>query len=46
MFENNPKTVSDMITVINKHADMEDDEHAHHRQKDRRDPIVGAYQRH
>ena len=34
MFENNPKTVFDMMSVMNKHADMEDAERAH-----RRDPV-------
>ena len=38
MFESNPKTVSDMMAVINKHADMEDAERVHRRHKDRRDP--------
>ena len=38
MFESNPKTVSDMMAVVNKHADMEDAERAHRRHKDRRDP--------
>src|SRR6185437_4696011 len=33
MFESNPKTVGDMILVVNKHADMEDAERAHHRHK-------------
>ena len=28
MFESNPKTVGDMMTVVNKHADMEDAERA------------------
>ena len=38
MFESNPKTVSDMMAVVNKHADMEDAERAHRRHKDRREP--------
>ena len=29
MFENNPKTMGDMMAVVNKHADMEDAERAH-----------------
>jgi hypothetical protein len=39
MFESNPKTVSDMMAIVNKHADMEDAEHAHRRHKDHRDPV-------
>jgi len=38
MFESNPKTVSDMMAVINKHTDMEDAERAHRRHKDHREP--------
>ena len=38
MFESNPKTVSNMMAVVNKHADMEDAERAHCCHKDRRDP--------
>ena len=38
MFESNPKTMSDMMAVVNKHVDMEDAERAHRRHKDRRDP--------
>jgi hypothetical protein len=38
MFKRNPKTVSDMMAVVNKHADMEDAERAHRRHKDRREP--------
>ena len=45
MFENNPKTISDMMAVINKLADMEDAERAHHRHKDRRDPVDRPHQR-
>ena len=30
MFENNPKTVSGIMAVVNKHADIEDAERAHH----------------
>jgi hypothetical protein len=33
MFESNPKTIGDMMTVVNKHADMEDAERAHRRHK-------------
>ena len=33
MFESNPKIVSDMMAVINKHADMEDAECTHRRHK-------------
>ena len=33
MFESNPKTVGDMMLVVNKHADMEDVERAHRRHK-------------
>ena len=36
MFESNPKTVSDMMAVVNKHADMEDADRAHRRHKDHR----------
>ncbi|XP_039834394.1 uncharacterized protein LOC120695151 [Panicum virgatum] len=39
MFESNPKTISDMMAVVNKHSDMEDAEHAHRRHKDRREPV-------
>jgi hypothetical protein len=35
MFESNPKTVSEMMAVVNKHADMEDAEKAHRHHKDR-----------
>jgi len=45
MFENNPKTVSNMMAVVNKHADMEDAECAHRRHKDRRDPVDRPRQR-
>jgi hypothetical protein len=45
MFENNPKTVSDMMAVVNKHADMEDAERAHRRHKDRRNPVNRPRQR-
>ena len=38
MFESNPKIVSDMMAVVNKHADMEDAERANHCHKDRREP--------
>ena len=33
MFQTYPKTVGDMITVVNKHADMEEAERARHRYK-------------
>ena len=39
MFESNPKTVSNMMAVVNKHADMEDAERAHRRHKDCHDPV-------
>ena len=45
MFESNPKTISDMMVVVNKHADMEDAERAHRRHKDRRDPLDHPRQR-
>ena len=37
MFQTYPKTMGDMMTVVNKHADMEDTERAHHRHKTRKD---------
>ena len=37
MFESNPKTVGDMMTIVNKHADMEDAERAHRRHKTKND---------
>ena len=37
MFESNPKTVGDMMLVVNKHADMEDAERAHRRHKTQND---------
>ena len=37
MFESNPKTVGDMMLVVNKHADMEDAERAHRRHKTKND---------
>ena len=37
MFGSNPKTVFDMMAVVNKHADMEDAERTHRRHKDRRE---------
>ena len=37
MFESNPKTVGDMMLVVNKHADMEDAERAHRRHKAQND---------
>ena len=33
MFESNPKTVGDMMLVVNKHTNMEDVERAHYRHK-------------
>ena len=45
MFESNPKTVSDMMAVVNKHADMEDAERAHRRHKDPREPADRPRQR-
>jgi hypothetical protein len=36
MFESNPKKVSEMMAVLNKHAEMEDVEKAHRHHKDRR----------
>ena len=45
MFESNTKTVSDMMAIVNKHADMEDAEHAHRHQKDCRDPANHPRQR-
>jgi hypothetical protein len=36
MFESNPKMVSEMMAVINKHTDMEDAKKAHRHHKDRR----------
>ena len=45
MFESKPKTVSDMMAIVNKHADMEDAEHAHRRHKDRREPADHPRQR-
>ena len=45
MFESNPKTVSDMMAVVNKHADMEDAERAHRHHKDRREPADRPRQR-
>ena len=37
MFESNPKTVGDMMTVVNKHADMKDAKRAHRRHKIKND---------
>ena len=37
MFDSNPKTIGDMMVVVNKHADMEDAEQAHHRHKTQND---------
>ena len=33
MFESNPKSIGDMMAVVNKHADMEGAEQAHRRHK-------------
>ena len=45
MSERNPKTFSDMMAVVNKHADMEDAERAHRCHKDCRDPVDHPRQR-
>ena len=45
MFESNPKTVADMMAIVNKHADMEDVKRAHCRHKDRREPTDHPRQR-
>jgi hypothetical protein len=45
MFESNPKTVSDMMAIVNKHADMEDAERAQRRHMDRREPVDRPHQR-
>ena len=37
MFESNPKTVGDMMLVVNKHTDMEDAERDHRRHKAQND---------
>ena len=37
MFKSNPKTMGDMMMVINKHADMEDTERAHRQHKTQND---------
>ena len=37
MFESNPKTVGNMMLVVNKHADIEDAERAHRRHKTKND---------
>ena len=37
MFESNPKTIGDMMAVVNKHADMEDAERAHRPHKTKND---------
>jgi hypothetical protein len=37
MFESNPKTIGDMMAVVNKHADMEDTERAHRWHKTQND---------
>ncbi|RLN39899.1 hypothetical protein C2845_PM01G39820 [Panicum miliaceum] len=46
MFESNPKTVSEMMVVVNKHADMEDAEKAHRHHKDWRHSDDRPKQRH
>ncbi|RLN30287.1 hypothetical protein C2845_PM05G30660 [Panicum miliaceum] len=46
MFESNPKTVSEMMVVVNKHADMEDAEKVHRHHKDRRYSDDRPKQRH
>ena len=45
MFESNPKTVGDMMAVVNKHADMEDAERAHRRHKTKNDSSKRPSQR-
>ena len=45
MFESNPKTVGDMMAVVNKHADMEDVEQAHRRHKTKNDSSERPSQR-
>ena len=45
MFESNPKTISDMMAVVNKHAKMGDAERAHRRHKDRHEPTDRPRQR-
>jgi hypothetical protein len=45
MFENSPKTISNMMADVNKHANIEDAERAHRRHKDHRDPIDRPRQR-
>ena len=45
MFESIPKTVADMMAIVNKHADMEDVKRAHCRHKDRREPTDHPRQR-
>ena len=37
MFESNPKTITDMMAVVNKHADLEDPERAHCQHKTKND---------
>ena len=44
MFESNPNTVGDMMTVVNKHADMEDAERAHRRHKTKNDSSERPFQ--
>ena len=45
MFESNPKTVGDKMTVVNKHADMEDAERAHRQHKTKNDSSERPSQR-
>ena len=45
MFQTYPKTVGDMMTVVNKHADMEDAERAHRRHKTKNDSSERPSQR-
>src|SRR6185437_8104020 len=45
MFESNPKTVGNMMAVVNKHANMEDAERAHHQHKTKNDSFKRPSQR-
>ncbi|XP_039827138.1 uncharacterized protein LOC120688842 [Panicum virgatum] len=45
MFESNPKTVGDMMAVVNKHAYMEDVQRAHRRHKTKNDSSEHPSQR-
>ena len=40
MFETYPKTVGDMMTVVNKHADIEEAKWAHCRHKTKNDYLL------